>query len=200
MKRVSTRKKKNQQKTKLSQLKETSNDFVIGTSANVNVSESETLGQQNNGQNIDFEKFGKSARQNKVIEKNIDNQVSRAVSSAVMTVENRMHDAILTTIDNVVIPRVEMAVEPITRLAGHRTGIEIQNLERRDFVRNIRNTLLISASSQLDLDNELNRIEETREDVGFGDSDFPALKSNYDGREQIHHNCSKRFFEKVWYA
>ena len=38
---VSTRKKRNQQKKQLTQLDETSNDFVIGNS--VNVSESENL-------------------------------------------------------------------------------------------------------------------------------------------------------------
>ena len=47
-----------------------------------------------------------SARQNQVIQNKIDYQITRAVSSAVMTVENHMHDAILTAIDNVVIPRV----------------------------------------------------------------------------------------------
>ena len=44
------------------------------------------------------------------------------VSSAVMIVENRSHDAILTAIDKVVIPRVEMAVKSITGSTGHRTN------------------------------------------------------------------------------
>ena len=52
---VSTRKKKNQQKRQVSQLEETLNDFVIGNSVNVNVSESETLEKQTNGQSNDFE-------------------------------------------------------------------------------------------------------------------------------------------------
>ena len=37
-----------------------------------------------------------------------------AVDSAVMTVENRMHDAILTAMDNVVISRVNLALRSIT--------------------------------------------------------------------------------------
>ena len=45
-----------------------------------------------------------------------------------MTVENRMHDAILAVIDNVVIPRVEMAVKSITNSTGHGTNSEVQNL------------------------------------------------------------------------
>ena len=183
---VSTRKKKNQQKRQLSQLDQTLNDFVVGNSVNVNVSESENLEQQTNGQPNDFERVENSARPNQVIESNIDDQITRAVSSAVMTVENRMHDAILTAIGNVVITRVEMAVKSITGLTGHGTNSEVQNPDRRDFLGNIRNTPLTSASSRLDLDIELNRYDETRKYEDFEDGDFPALKSNCDRRAHAH--------------
>ena len=126
-------------------------------------------------------------RQNQVLENKIDDQSTRVVSSAVMTVEIRMHDAILTASDNVVFPRVEMAVKSMTGWAGHGTSSEVQNPDRRDVLGNIRNTPRMSASSRLDLDNELNRIDETRNDVDFEDGDFPALKPNYDWREHAHH-------------
>ena len=45
----------------------------------------------------------------------------------------------------------------------------------------------MSASSRLDLDNELNRNDETRNNEVFEDGDFPALKPNYDRREHAHH-------------
>ena len=105
----------------------------------MNVSESETLEQQTNGQSNDFERVDHSARQNQVIENKCGNQITRAVSSAVMTVESRMHDAILTVIDSVVILRVELAVKPITDLTGHGTDSEVQKPDRRDFLGNIRN-------------------------------------------------------------
>ena len=50
-----------------------------------------------------------------------------------MTVESRMHDAILTAIDSVVIPTVDMAVKSITGSTGHGTNSEVQNPDRRDF-------------------------------------------------------------------
>ena len=53
-----------------------------------------------------------------------------------MTVENRMHDAILTAIDKVVIPRVQMAVKSITGSTGLGTNSEVQNPDRRDFLGN----------------------------------------------------------------
>ena len=127
-------------------------------------------------------------RQNQVIENRIDDQFTRVVISAVMNVESRMHDAILTAIDNVVIPRVELAVKSITGSAGHGTSSEVQNPDRRDFLGNIRNTLVMSASSRLDLDNELNRNDETRNDVDLEEGDFPALNFNYDRREHADHN------------
>ena len=99
----------------------------------MNVSESESLEQRTNGQSNDFEIVDDSARQNQVIENKIDNQITRAVSNAVMTVENRMHYAILTAIDNMVIPRVEMAVKLITGSTGYGTNSEVQNPDRRDF-------------------------------------------------------------------
>ena len=76
-----------------------------------------------------------------------------------------MHDAISTAMDNVVLPRVEMAVNSITGPTGHGTNSEVRNPDRKDCIGIIRNTPLMSASSRLDLDielNELNRNDETR--------------------------------------
>ena len=183
-----------QQKKQFSQLDETQNDFVISNRVNVNVSESEDVEQKTNLQANDFERFDNSARQNQIIENDIDDQITRAVSSAVMTVENRMHDAILTAIDNVVIPRVGMAVKSITGSTGHGTNSKVQNPDRRDFIGHIKNTPLMSASSRLDLDAELNRNDETRNNEDFEEGDFPALRPNYDRRMHAHHryNLFKR--------
>ena len=174
------------------------NEFVIGISVNLKISESENLEQQSNGQYSDFGRIDKSARQNQVIEEYIDNQITRAVNSTVMTVESCLHDLTLTAIDNVVIPRVEMVVKSISDPAGQGTGSEVQNPDRRDFVGNIKNTPLMSASSHLDLDNELNRNDEIRNAVDFEDSDFAALKSNYDRREHAHHSYINATFSNCF--
>ena len=59
---VCTRKKKNQQKRQLSHLNAFLNGLVIGNSVNVNVSESENLEQQTNGQSNGFERVENSVR------------------------------------------------------------------------------------------------------------------------------------------
>ena len=60
-----------------------------------------------------------------------------------MTVVNCMQDAVLRAIDSVVIPRVEMAVKWITDATGHGTNREVQNPDRKDFLRNVRSTPLM---------------------------------------------------------
>ena len=178
---------KNQQKKQLSQLDETLNDFVIGNDENVNVSENEKLGQKINGQCNDSEIIDNSVGKNQVIKNIFLDQITRAVSSAVMTVENCMHDAILTGLRNMVIPRVELAVKLITGSTGHGTNSEVHNPDRRVFSGIFRNTPLMSASRRLDLEKELNRNDENRYDVDFEDGDFPPLKHENDRREHAHH-------------
>ena len=104
-----------------------------------------------------------------------------------MIVENLMHEVILTAIDEVVIPRVEMAVKSFTSSTGNGTNSEVQHPERREFLGNLRNTPLMSASSRLDLDNELHENDETRNDE-VEDGDFPALKPNCDWKARAHHS------------
>ena len=113
--------------------------------------ENEALEQQTNGQHNDLEGFVDNAGQNQVKENNIDDKIRRAVNDAVSTVEKCMHDAILTAMDRVVIPRVEMAVKSISGSSRHGPNSEVQNPDRRDFLGNSGSTPLMSASSRLDL-------------------------------------------------
>ena len=120
---VSTGQKKNEQKAQPSHLGETLNDFVIGNSVNVNVSGSGNLERQTNGQLSDFEWVSNIARRNQVLENNIGNQFAKVVTSAVMSVKNRMHDAVFTAI-NMGISRVEIVVKLIKGSKGQGTNSE----------------------------------------------------------------------------
>ena len=182
---VSTHKKKKQPKRQLSQPYKTLKDFVIGNSVNVNVSEKDILEQETSGQAIDLERVNDNVCQIQVVENEIGNQITGAVMSAVMTLENRSHDTIVTATEILVIPRVELAVKLITGSTGHGTNSEVQNPDRTDFVGNFRNAPLMSASSPLDLDNEVNTNDEIRNDVDFEDGDFTALKHIYTGESMF---------------
>ena len=104
-----------------------------------------------------------------------------------MTIKNRMHEAIWTAIDNMVIPRVVTAVKSIIGSTGYGTNSDVQNSDRMDCTGKIKNTSLVSATSRLDLDAELNRKDETRNNVDFENGDILALNQNYDRGDYAHH-------------
>ena len=119
---VSTRRKQNHQKTQFSQINGTLNDFVIPKNIDASVVENGTLEPQTTGRFNNSERnIGgeDGAGQNQVNNSNIDDKIRKAVANAVMTVENRMHDAILTAMDKVVNLRVEIAMRSITGSTGH---------------------------------------------------------------------------------
>ena len=98
-----------------------------------------------------------------------------------------MHDAFLTAMDKVVIPRVEMAVRLITASSGHGPDSVVQNPDRKDFTGSTENTQLMSAASRLYLNFEQDRIDENRDFENFEDGVFPALKPIYDRKAHVHY-------------
>ena len=108
------------------------------------------------------------------------------VDNVVLTVKNGLHDAILTAMDKVVIPRVEMVVRSITGSSGHGPNSVVQNPDRGDFTGNSENTPLMSASSRVDLNIDQDRINETRDFGNFENGDILALRLNYDRRAYTH--------------
>ena len=191
-----TREKRTEEKRQLSPLNETLNDFIVGKGTNVSAMENETLEQQTNGQHNNVERFVDSAIQNQVIENYFNHRIRRAVNNALLTVENRMHNTILTAMDKMVIPRVEMAVKSITGSSGHGPKSEVQNPDRKDFLGNAGNTPLMSASIWLDLNTNQDGNHETLNEENYEDGDFPALRPNYDRWSQAHHNTSVGTFQK----
>ena len=89
--------------------------------------------------------------------------------------------------DDVVFPRLEMAVRSINVSSGHRPDSVVQNPDKRNFLGNNENTPSKSASSRLDLNNDEDRIDETRDIETFEDRDFPALRPNYDRQAHTQH-------------
>ena len=192
LKIVSTRKKEGQNKIKFSRLDETVNDFVIGNGTTVKAMGNEGLESQPNGYHEDFERSVYSASQNQVIGSNTDNRIRNPIDSAVIAVANHMHDAILTAMNNVLFPRVEMAVRSIEGSSGNGPNSLFQNPDRRDFTGNTENAPLTSASSRLDSNFEQDEIDETRDIDNSEDGDFPVTRFYYDRRAHAHHMVAGR--------
>ena len=157
----------------------------------MNTLANETLEPQANDRCEDFERVVDSASQNQLIGSNTDDRIRDVVDTAVIAVENFMHDAILTTMNDVVIARVNMAVKSITGSSGNGPNGKVQNPDRRDFTGNTENTLLRSASSWLKLNIEQDEIDETRDIDNSEDGDFPSTRLNYDRRAHAHHSRIK---------
>ena len=73
--------------------------------------EIETLEQHTKDQHNNFEGFVDSVSENRIKEINLDDKNRRAVGNTDSTVEKGMHAAIFTAMDEVLIPKVEMAVK-----------------------------------------------------------------------------------------
>ena len=130
---VSKQKKKSQNKKQLNRLDDILYDFVIGNGITANTIGNEAAESQFNGLCQDFEGIVDSASQNQVIESNTDDRIRNSVNSAVIVVENRMHDAILTPMNIVVITQVERAVRSITGSSRNGPNNIVYNLDRRNF-------------------------------------------------------------------
>ena len=195
---VSTREKIST-KGNFGQLNETLNAFVIGNNTNADAIRKESLQPQTIGliNNFGNPTVGENGgNQTQVVVKNFADKIRKEVENAVMAVENRVHDAISTGMDNVIIPRVEMAVRSVTESSGIGINGMFQNPNQKDFSANTENTPLMSASSRVDLNIDEDRNDETRNVGNFEDGDFPASRPNYDRKAHAHHSVHKSFCPK----
>ena len=159
----------------------------------MDVSENGDLEKQASDRHRNFEWLIDNTNQGQVIGKNLDDRIREAVDSAVIVDKKRMHDATLTAMIDVFIPRVEGAVRLITGSSRNGPNSIVQDPDRKDFWGNNKNTPLMLASSQLDLNINQDKIAETHDIDNSEDGDFPAIKLTYDRRVHAHHNCLKFF-------
>ena len=82
---------------------------------------------QDSGSQVDMHTF----------DKNISSKVRSGVYGAMKTVEARVQDAVLTAIENLVVPRVELAMESVNASSGHGVGRALLGPDQRDFSGNI---------------------------------------------------------------
>ena len=140
---VPTRKKKYQKKKLRNQINKSSNDFITDSNTNVDAADNGTLEPQASWFDNIFGRStvaGNNARNDQVIERKIADRFKKETENAVTGVENWVHDAILTTKDNVIKPRVEMAARPMTGSSGRRPNSVTQNLDQSVFSGDMENT------------------------------------------------------------
>ena len=134
---VSTRKKRQSNKGLLSQLDDFDQDMIIGNTTserqeNVVVNEGTidqdfTVGTSNVSTAIN-----KNAMNVKTLERCFNERIDREMNNIVDTVEDRIQNAILAAIDNIVAPKIKLAIRSINASSGRDVTSVCAKSERRE--------------------------------------------------------------------
>ena len=120
---VSTRKKRQSNKRLLSQLEDFDQDMIIGNAAserqeNVVVNEGTNDQDFTVGTSNVTSIFNENALNVKTLVRCFNERFDREMSNIVDTVEDRLQNAFLTAIANIVAPKIELAIRSINASSG----------------------------------------------------------------------------------
>ena len=196
---VSTRKKRQSNRRLLSQLDDFDQDMTIGNAASerqentvVNGSTDDrdfTVGTSNNDSVVDG-----NAMSVKTLERCFNERMDREMSNIVDTVEDRIQNAILTAIENIVTPKIELAIRSINASSGRDATRVSANSERREGVGI--NASFENASKNNDTLDVSNVNDETRYNNPDEVSELSVPETHVDRQTHTHHKSIEptRFF------
>ena len=187
---VSTRKKRQSNRTLLSQLDDFDQDMIIGNAVserqeNIVVNEGTndrdfTVGTSSNNSVVNG-----NAMEVKTLERCFNERIDREMSNIVDTVEDRIQNAILTAIDNIVTPQIELAIRSINASSGRYVTSVSANSERREHVGI--NASFENASRNDDTLGVSNVNDETRHNIPDEVSELLVPETHLDRQPQTHH-------------
>ena len=140
-------------------------DFTVGTS---NVS------SINNGNVLNV----------KTLERCFNERIDREMENIVETVEDRIQSAILTAIDNIVGPKIELAIRSINTSSGRNVASMSANSERREHTGI--NASFKNASENNNAIGVTNINDEARRKSQDGVSDLSVQGTQFDRQSHIH--------------
>ena len=182
---VSTRKKRQSNKRLLNQLDDFDQDMIIGNA----VSERQENAVVNTGTNDrDFTVsnpsnntvVNESVINVKTLERCFNERIDREMSNIVDTVEDRIQNAILTAIEHIVVPKIELAIRSTNASSGRDVTSVTANSERRDRVGI--NASFENASENNNTLRVSNVNGETRQNVPDEVSELPVPETHF-GRQ-----------------
>ena len=187
---VSTRKKRQSSKRLLSQLDDFDQDVIIGNTTserrenvvvNGGVDDQNFTGGTSNVSSI----VNENALNVKTLERCFNERIDREMSNIVDTVEDRIQNAVLTAIDNIVTPKIELAIRSINASSGRDVTSASGDSERREY-EGI-NASFENASANNRTLGMANTNDETRHDFHDGVSELPVLEAQFDRQPPTHH-------------
>ena len=190
---VSTRKKRQSNRRILSQLDDFDQDMIIGNAfferqeyivVNEGASDRDfTVGTSSNNIAIN-----ENTVNMKTLERSFNERIDREVSNIIDTVEDRIQNAILTAIDNIVSPKIELEIRSINTSSGRDVTSVTANSERGEHVRI--NASFENASGNNNILHVSNVKDETRHNIPDEESELSVPETHFDRQAHTHHICS----------
>ena len=188
---VSTRKKRQSNRRLISQLDDFDQDMIIGNAvrdrqenavANECTNDRDfTVSTSNNDSVVDGNAMGV-----KTLERCFNERIDREMSNIVDTVEDRIQNAILTAIENIVAPKIELAIRSVNASSGRDATSVSANSERRERVGI--NASFENASKNNDTLDASNVNDETRHNIPDEVSELSVPETRFDRQPQPHHS------------
>ena len=187
---LSTREKRQSNRRLLSQLDDFDQDMIIGNA---------TSGRQENiaisaGTNDRHFTVGTSSKNTainestvniKTLERCFNERIDREMSNIVDTVEDRVQNAILTAIDNIIAPKIELAIRSINAPSGRVANNVAANSEGREHVGI--NASFENASRNNNILHVSNVNDETRQNIPDEVSELSVPETHFDRQAHTHH-------------
>ena len=191
---VSTRKKRESNKKLLSQLDDFDQDMIIGNAVSER-QENAMVNEGTNDQDLTVSTSNNDSVINestvnvKTLERCFNERIDREMSNIIDTVEDRIQNAILTAIENIVAPKIELAIRSINASSGRDATSVSANSERREHVGI--NAFFENASGNNNTLGVSNVNDETRHNNPDEVSELSVPETHFDRQTHTHHNHIK---------
>ena len=191
---VSTRKKRQSNRRLLSQL-DFDQDMIIGNAASER-QESTVVNEGTNDRDFtvgtsnfysDTSIVNRNVMNVKTLERCFNERIDREMNNSVDTVQDRIQNAILTSIVNIVAPKIELAIRSINASSGRDVTSVSANWERREQVGI--NASFESASGSNDTLGVSKVNDETQHNIADNVSELSVPEAHFDRQPQTHHRC-----------
>ena len=191
---VSTRKKRQSNKRRLGQLEDFDQDMIIGNAASErqeNVAVNEGIDDQDFtvGTSNVSSIINENALNVKTLERCFNERIDREMENIVETVEDRIQNAILTAIDNIVGPKIELAIRSINASSGRDVASMSANSERREHTGI--NDSFENASENDNTIGVTNINDEARRNSQNGMSELSVQGTQFDRQSHVHHEVTR---------
>ena len=188
---VSTRKKKQSNRRLLNQLDDFDQDVNIGNAASERQENIVVIGGTNDrdftvGTASNNIAINESTVNVKTLERCFNERIDREMSNIVDTVEDRIQNAILIAIDNIVAPKIELAIRSINASSGRDVTSVTADSERGEHVGI--NASFENASGNNNILRVSNVNDETRHNVPDEVSELSVPETHFDRQTHTHHS------------